>query len=85
MLVKGVMKNIVSFLLNHRGRGTAAEENREYLERFTGAVAVDEVHLSDALSHLSKCKWAESFTQPISFCVFIISKARGSWARLARN
>ena len=38
------------------GRGTAAEEKREYLERFSDAVAVDEVHYTDALSHLCKCK-----------------------------
>ena len=37
------------------GRGTAAEEKREYLERFSDAVAVDEVHHTDALSHLCKC------------------------------
>jgi len=36
------------------GRGTAAEEKREYLERFSDAVAVDEVHHTDALSHLRK-------------------------------
>ena len=37
------------------GRGTAASEKREYLERFSDAVAVDEVHHTDALSHLRKC------------------------------
>ena len=37
------------------GRGTAAEEKREYLERFSDAVAVDEVHHTDALSHIRKC------------------------------
>ena len=38
------------------GRGTAAEDNCEYLEQLSDAVAVDEVHHTDALSHLHKHK-----------------------------
>ena len=33
--------------------GTAAEGNREYLERLTDAVAVGEMHHTDAFSHLA--------------------------------
>ena len=45
--------NVVS--LPRWGRGTAAEDDCEYLEQSSDAVAVDEVHHTDALSHLRKC------------------------------
>ena len=45
-----------------RGRGgTAAEVNREYLERLTDAVAVGEMHHSDAPS--SKAKKTSTFSE----------------------
>ena len=43
--------------LRWRG-GTAAEDNREHLERLTDAVAVGEIHHLDALSPLSCAKKA---------------------------
>ena len=57
-----------------RGRGgTAAEVNREYLERLTDAVAVGEMHHSDALSRLEKSRNPNACKQAPAQLIWFIS------------